>query len=108
RVLLLLVVEAQPLDVEVALVRPIALQLLLDLLAEGIDADLVDQHLDPGAGAVDAQPLLAVEDAQHGLGDLEVVAGVGLAEGVERRRDTGHDRGAAADAYLEALDAVPF
>ena len=107
----LVVVEAQALDqlgVEVALSDPVALELLVDLLAEGLDADLVDQHLDPGAGAVDAQPLLAIEDAQHGLGDLEVVAVVGLDEVVERRRDAGHDRGAAADADLEALDPVAF
>ncbi len=83
-------------------------QLLLDLLAEGVDPDLVDQDLDPGAGAVDPQPLLAVEDPQHRLGDLEVVAVVGLDEVVERGRDAGHDRGAAADPDLEAPDAVLF
>ena len=76
------------------------------MLAEGVDADLVDQDLDPGAGAVDAQPLLAVEDAEDGLGDLQVVAVVGLDEVVEGRGDAGHDRGAAADPDLEALDAV--
>ena len=106
RVRLLVVVEAQALDVEVALRDPVALELLVDLLAEGVDPDLVDQDLDPGAGAVDAQPLLAVEDPQRGLGDLEVVAVVGLDELVEGRRDAGHDRGAAADPDLEALDAV--
>ena len=71
-------------------------------------ADLVDQHLDPGPGAVDAQPVLAVEDAEDGLGDLQVVAVVGLDEVVDGRRDAGHDRGAAADPDLEALDPVPF
>ena len=45
---------------------------------------------------------------KHGLGDLHVVAVVGLDELVERRRDAGHDRGAAADPDLEALDPVPF
>ena len=45
---------------------------------------------------------------KHGLGDLEVVAVVGLDELVEGRRDAGHDRGAAADPDLEALDAVAF
>ena len=100
--------KRRPLDVEVALGDPVALQLLVDLLAEGVDADLVDQDLDPGAGAVDAQPLLAVEDPQRGLGDLEVVAVVGLDELVEGRRDAGHDRGAAADPDLEALDPVAF
>ena len=107
RVGLLVVVEAQALDqlgVEVALVDPVALELLVDLLAEGVDADLVDQDLDPGAGAVLAQPLLAVEDPQHRLGDLQVVAVVGLDELVEGRGDAGHDRGAAADPDLEALD----
>ena len=85
---------------------PVALELLVDHLAEGVDADLVDQHLDPGAGAVDAQPLLAVEDAEDGLGDLQVVAVVELDEVVERRGDAGHDRGAAADPDLDAADAV--
>ena len=40
--------------------------------------------------------------------DLQVVAVVGLDELVEGRRDAGHDRGAAADPDLEALDPVPF
>ena len=83
-------------------------ELLVDELAEGVHADLVDEDLDPGAGAVDAQPVLAVEDAEDGLGDLEVVAVVGLDELVEGRGDAGHDRGAAADPDLEALDPVPF
>ena len=67
RVGLLVVVVAQALDqlgVEFALLDPVALELLVDLLAEGVHADLVDQDLDPGAGAVDAQPVLAVEDAE--------------------------------------------
>ena len=87
-------------------VDPVALELLLDLLAQRLDADLVDQHLDAGAGAVDAQPVLAVEDPQDGLGVLEVLAVVGRDEVDQRRRDARHDRRAAADAHLEALDAV--
>ena len=63
--------------VEVALGDPVALELLLDLVAQLVDAELVDEHLDAGAGAVDAQPVLAVEDAQDGLGDLQVLAVVG-------------------------------
>ena len=74
-------------DREVALGDPVALELLLDHLAEGVDADLVDQHLDPGAGAVDAQPLLAVEDPEDGLGDLQVVAVLELDELVQRGGD---------------------
>ena len=88
--------------------RPVALQLLVDQLAEGVDPDLVDQDLDPRPRPVDPQPLLAVEDAQHRLGDLEVVAVVGLDELIEGGRDAGHDRGAAADPDLEAPDAAPF
>ena len=42
--------------------------------AELVDADAVDQELDARAGAVRAQVLLAVEDAQHRLGDLQVLA----------------------------------
>ncbi len=103
---LLVVVEAQQLDVEVALVHPVALQLFVDQLAEGVDPDFVDQDLDPGAGAIDAQPILAVEDPEDRLGDLQVLAVVGRDELVEGRGDAGHDRGAAADPYLEALDAV--
>ena len=76
------------------------------MLAHRLDADLVDQHLDAGAGAVDAQPVLAVEDPQDGLGVLEVLAVVGAHEVDQRRRDARHDRRAAADADLEALDAV--
>ena len=103
---LLVIGEQQPVDREVALGDPVALELLLDHLAEGIDPDLVDQHLDPGPGAVDPQPLLAVEDPQAGLGDLEVVAVVELDELVERRSDPRHDRGAAADPDLDPADAV--
>ena len=99
-------IELEALDVEVALVDPVALELLLDHLAEGVDADLVDQHLDPGAGAVLAQPLLAVEDPPAGLGDLQVVAVVELDELVQGGGDARHDRGAAADPDLDAADAV--
>ena len=63
---------------------------------------LSTKHLDARAGAVDAQPVLAVEDAEDGLGDLQVLAVVGGDEVVERRRDARHDRRAAADAHLEA------
>ena len=100
------IAEQQVVDREVALGDPVALELLLDHLAEGVDADLVDQDLDPGAGAVDAQPLLAVEDPEDGLGDLQVVAVVELDEVVEGGGDAGHDRGAAADADLDPADAV--
>ena len=71
-----------------------------------VDADLVDQHLQAGAGAVDAQPVLAVEDAQDGLGPHQVGAVVGRDELVQGRGDARHDRRAAADADLEALHAV--
>ena len=91
---------------EVALGDPVALELLVDHLAHLVDADLVDEHLDARAGAVDAQPVLAVEDAEDGLGDLHVLAVVGGREVPQRRRDARHDRGAAADLDLEALDAV--
>ena len=99
-------VQAQALDVELALVDPVALALLVDELAHLVDADLVDQDLDPGAGAVDAQPVLAVEDAEDRLGHLEVLAVVEADEVVERRRDARHDRRAAADADLDAALAV--
>ena len=103
----LLVGQEQQRDrVEVALVDPVALELLLDHVAELVDPDLVDQDLDAGAGAVDAQEVLAVEDPEDGLGDLEEVAVLELDELVERRRDARHDRRAAADAHLDALDAV--
>ena len=86
RVGLLVVDEQQRVGVEVALVDPVALQLLVDHLAELLDADLVDQELDAGAGAVGAQVLLAVEDAQHRLGDLQVLAVVDGGELPERCR----------------------
>src|SRR5262249_3919897 len=108
---LLVVLEAETVDqlgAELALRHPLALELLVDLLAEGIDPDLVDQDLDPGAGAVDAQPVLASEDAQRRLGDLQVIAVVGLDEVVEGGGNAGHDRGAAADPDLEPLDPVAF
>src|SRR6202021_1707293 len=41
---------------EVTLLHPLALELLLDLLAERIHADLVDEDLDPGPGRVTAPP----------------------------------------------------
>ena len=103
---LLVVAEQQRRRVEVALGDPVAAQLLLDLLAEGVHADAVDQHLDAGAGAVGAQLLLAVVDPQHRLGHLQVLAVVGADELVERRREARHDRGAAADPQLEAAAAV--
>ena len=103
---LLVVLEQQRAGVEVALGDPVALELLLDLAAQLLDAELVDEHLDARAGAVGAQPVLAVEDAEDGLGPLQVLAVVGAHELAERGRDARHDRGAAADAQLEALDAV--
>jgi hypothetical protein len=57
----------------VALLDPVALALLVDELAELVHADLVHEHLDAGAGAVDAQEVLAVEDPEDGLGHLEVL-----------------------------------
>src|SRR5215211_2994897 len=106
RIRLLVVDEEQVVDREVTLGYPVALELLLDHLAEGVDADLVDQDLDAGAGAVDAQPLLAVEEAEDGLGDLQVVAVVEFDEVVEGGGDAGHDGRAAADPHLDAPDAV--
>ncbi len=103
---LLVVAPRDRLDREVALGDPVAAQLLLDHLAEGVDADLVDEHLDPRPGAVDAQELLAVEDPKAGLGDLQVLAVVEADELVQRRRDARHDRRAAADAHLDAAHAV--
>src|SRR5215207_6262667 len=58
------------------------------------------------AGAVDAQPVLTVEDAKDGLGPLEVLAVLGGDEVDQRRRDARHDRRAAADPDLEAAHAV--
>ena len=78
---LALVVDEQPvLDREVPFGDPVALELLLDLPAQLVYSVLVDEDLDPRAGAVDAQPVLAVEDAEDGLGDLQVVAVVELDE----------------------------
>jgi hypothetical protein len=94
------------LDREVRLGDPVTLELLLDHLAEGIDPDLVDQDLDPGPGTVDAQPLLAVEETEDRLGDLQEVAVVELDEVVEGGGDARHDRCAAADPQLDATDAV--
>src|SRR3954452_15346397 len=91
---------------EVALVDPVALELLIDQLAEGVHADLVDQHLDPGAHAVLAQPVLAVEDPQGGLRPLQVVAVVELDELVEGGGDSGLDRGTTADLDLDTADLL--
>ena len=106
RALLLVHVQAQALDVELALGDPVALTLLVHEPAHLVDADLVDEHLDAGPRAVDAQPVLAIEDAEDGLGDLEVLAVVQPHEVVERRRDARHDRRAAAHAHLDAPLAV--
>ncbi len=103
---LLVVLVEDLLEREVTRGHPVALELLLHLLAEGVDADLVDQHLDPSPGPVDPQPVLAVEDPHAGLGDLEVVAVVELDELVQRRGETGHDRGPTADPHLDASHAV--
>ena len=109
RRLVLLVVHVlrqEMLDGEVALGDPVALELFVHHLAEGVHADLVDEDLDASAGAVDAEPVLAVEDAKDGLGDLEVVAVVELDELVKGGGDAGHDRGPAADPDLDAADSV--
>src|SRR4051794_19473260 len=103
---LLVVEEHAVLDREVALGDPVALELLVDHAAHLVDADLVHEHLDPRAGAVDAQPVLAVEDAEHRLGPHEVRAVVGGHEVDQGRGDARHDRRAAADAALEAPHAV--
>src|SRR5438128_241223 len=103
---LLVVDEQQRVRSEVALRDPVALHLLIHHLAEGVDADLVDQELDPRAHAVRAELLLAVEDPQDRLRDLQVVAVVHLHEVVERAADARHDRRAAAGADLYALHAV--
>ncbi len=103
---LLVVVEQDLVEREVALADPVALELLLDHLSERVDPDLVDQHLDPGAGAVDPQPVLAVEDPHARLGHLQVVAVVELDELVQRRGQARHDRGAAADPDLDPAHAV--
>ena len=81
-------------------------ELLVDLPRQLLDAVLVDEHLDARPRAVGPQPVLAVVDAQHRLGDLEVLAVVGGHELAQGRRDARHDRGAAAHAHLEALHAV--
>ncbi len=84
-------------DREVTLGDPVTLELAVDHLAEGLDADLVDEDLDPGAGAVDAKPVLAVEDPQRSLGELDVLAVLGADELGQRGGDARHDRSAAAD-----------
>src|SRR3954454_21153487 len=103
RVRLLVVEEQQRVGREVAVVDPVERQLLLDLLAEGVDPDLVDHELEPRALAVGPKPVLTVEDAQDRLGDLQVVAVLDLDEGEEHGADARHDRGAAAGADLDAL-----
>ncbi len=55
------------LDREVALRDPVALELLVNEFPEGVHPDLVDQHLDAGAGTVDAQEVLTIEDPEDGL-----------------------------------------
>src|SRR5918997_1283225 len=62
--------ESAVVDREVPLGDPVGLQRLVDHRAHGLDADLVDEHLEAGARAVDAQPVLAVEDAQERLSPL--------------------------------------
>src|SRR5947208_10127630 len=52
-----LLVVVEQLEREVPLVDPVALELLLDLAPQLVDAVLVDEDLDAGAGAVLAQPL---------------------------------------------------
>ena len=106
RVRFLVIVEQQVLDREVALVDPFALELLVDHLTEGFDADLVDQDLDPGPGAIGPQPVLAIEDPQDRFGHLQVLAVVELDELGQRRGDAGHYRGAAADPDLDPADAI--
>ena len=93
-------------DREVALADPVALELLLDELTDGIDPDLVDEDLDPRPRTVDAQEVLAIEDPEDRLAHLQIVAVVELDELIQRRREPGHDRGPAADPDLDAADSV--
>src|SRR6185295_948659 len=74
-----------------------------DHAAKLLYPDAVDQELDPGAGAVGAEILLAVEDPQDRFGDLQVLAVVDARELPEGSADARHDRGAAAGPDLEAL-----
>ena len=106
RIGLFVVLEQDPFQAEVALVDPIALELLLHEGPELVDSDLVDQDLDPGAGPVDAQPILAVEDPHARLGDLQIVAVVELDEVVQGGRQAGHDRGTASYPHLHAANAL--
>ena len=100
--------EQDAVDREVALGDPVASEFLLDHLTEGVDPDLVDQHLDASACAVDAQEILTVEDPEDRLGDLQVVAVVQLDKLVQHRRQARHDRRAATDADLDTTHAVAF
>src|SRR5215218_3220271 len=102
----LLLVVLEQLGRVVALGDPVAPQLHLDLTPELVDAELVHEDLDPGPGAVLAQPVLAIEDPQHRLRDLDVLAVVGAHELVQGGCNAGHDRGAAAHPEREAALAV--
>jgi hypothetical protein len=106
RVLLLVVDQHQPVQFEIPLGDPVPLELLVHELAERLDADLVHQDLDPRASAILAEPVLAVEDAHDGLGDLQVLAAVELSELANRLGDARHDRGASSHDHLDAADAV--
>src|SRR5207248_525571 len=91
---------------EVAFCDPLALELLLDLPAQLVDPVLVHEHLDARPRAVGAQPLLAVEDPEHRLRDLQVLAVVELDEVVQHLRAARHDRRASADGSPVTLRIV--
>ena len=82
------------------LAGPLLGELLLHLLAEGIDANAVDVELDAGFGLILPELLGAVEDTDDRVAHAQVLLhGHELVEGVG---DTGHDRGAPAGQHLEA------
>ncbi len=84
----------------VRLLGPGLLQLLFDLGPKGVDAHSVDVELDAGFHPVAAQLVGAVEDANDGLADPEVVLdGDEVVEGVG---EPGHDGSAASGDHFEA------
>ena len=98
---LLVVEEQQRVGRGVTALRPVLRKLLIDHAAELFLAHSVDQELEARLGDVLPQLVGGIEDAQHGLGDQQVVVdGDPLAQ---HDRVAGHDREPAPGDHLEAL-----
>ena len=98
----LLVIEVEEVVRQDVPLRPLLLQLLLDHRVEGLCPHAVHEELQPRLRQVLPELVRLVEDADHRLGDLQVLRD--RDELADHDRLAGHDREAAAGDHLETAD----